>query len=803
MNLLQNPAFEFHSFVNHRLGKAQEFESGYAAFWNSDDYGDIRVVRESHVADKIRPSYSVHNLAAIKPGKRLWQFFTLPEVSLAHGDVISLRVGGYQSESNALSASIRLLKLDSEDGRWSPKDFGQEDKRVFPKHSRGELVVAKAYETRVAQTGAIELNVADAEIVGHFQNGKESHSADVNTIGIEVMFVNNGKSDVWVYAPSLARGKTPLSGDIQARPMLPYYRHLPRTIQKLWKGEAVHIIVMGSSIDRGSANPPLYCYDEDPASPTFKQPRPTNPDLRFEADKVKRPDMADYVGWWQHYWCYAGRLRLELMRKFNLPANKILLNFMACDGSCAAESHSGLAEYCALTIPPAPWMNGHPAGKKWADLYPELFSRPEGPGPDLIIFGSGANEKVDTPDEAAVFEGAIRWIQRHYPHAEFLFCQFQSRGSYTPNCGDLKALSLRYQIPDIDVGKTLDDVTRWCNPSALVPADGHPQAAAHYLWFKQMEKAFECWDPTEPGELQAYLPGRLHPNAYGWEGEMVTFTNQSPRINNGTRLILEDTALNGWASVATNTAKGWMDGQPLIQIKGINQRDMRNASFSFGRLSLGDRHIFEAEGNGVKIAAVDCKICPNRLFFGADSCLWRRPELPVEKFISEWGAPYGDRQIKLNAGQEMEMDVIASDISVAFVDRPDGGTLRVTVDGNEKCLIPTDQPFTTAATNKLYLENRKGILGLHYGLHTVRLEAVDKSVSVLGLFTYDSRPNQQTERRLAGFAAPGEKIRFSAPFRARPVVVCHPPLAVKPVDIHADGLTFSGEGPGLYEITGE
>jgi hypothetical protein len=43
--------------------------------------------------------------------------------------------------------------------------------------------------------------------------------------------------------------------------------------------------------------------------------------------------------------------------------------------------------------------------------------RADGPGPDLVIFGSGANEKTDTPDEVAVFEGAIRWIQRHHPEA--------------------------------------------------------------------------------------------------------------------------------------------------------------------------------------------------------------------------------------------------------------------------------------------------------------------------------------------------------------------------------------------------
>ena len=36
MNLLKNPTFEFHAFVNHRDGKAVSFESSNVAFWNTD-----------------------------------------------------------------------------------------------------------------------------------------------------------------------------------------------------------------------------------------------------------------------------------------------------------------------------------------------------------------------------------------------------------------------------------------------------------------------------------------------------------------------------------------------------------------------------------------------------------------------------------------------------------------------------------------------------------------------------------------------------------------------------------------------
>ena len=135
------------------------------------------------------------------------------------------------------------------------------------------------------------------------------------------------------------------------------------------------------------------------------------------------------------------------MEKFDYPMDRLLLNTMACDGSSISEAHSGLAEYASLSVPPDPGANGHRAGKTWQQLYPALFARPEGPRPDLVIFGSGANEKVDGADEIALFEGAIRWFQRHYPDTEFLFCMWQNRESYTPNTGHLMELSLRYGIP--------------------------------------------------------------------------------------------------------------------------------------------------------------------------------------------------------------------------------------------------------------------------------------------------------------------------------------------------------------------
>ncbi|NOY83000.1 MAG: LamG domain-containing protein [Kiritimatiellaeota bacterium] len=801
-NLLKNPLFAFHAFANHRLGKAVSYESHNVAFWNTDAWGDITVVREANAPDSVRPSFSTGALVRIEPGKEFRQFFTLPEAGLAHGESVSLHVFAHQSEPNALAARIRVLKLDSEDGTWRPADYGMSDKRTFPRHARGELVTAELYRTSVATPGAVELRIAGARIPGRFHRDSpsRSYSDDINTVGVQVEFANTTADGVvWVWWPSLCAGPRALPRLRSVRSMKPWYRYIPRTVQKLWKGESLHIIVMGSSIDRGSANPPMYLYDENPASPTFKQPLS---DRTFEPGRVGRPDLDGYVGWWQHYWNYAGRLRLELMRKFNLPVNKLCLNFMACDGSCIGEAHSGLEAYCSLSLPPSPGVNGQSAGKTWRQLHPDLFRRPEGPGPDLVILGSGANEKTDTPDEVAVFEGTIRWIQRHYPHTEFIFCMFQNHGGYTPNSGDLQALSLRYGIPMLDAGKVLDDATRWCNRYALVPRDGHPQAAAHYLWFKTLEKAFECWDPVVPGIPQQYLPERLHSNTYGWEGEMVQFDKNSPRIH-GNMFIFEDTAINCWGGTDSDIPVPLVDGLKQDSRRSSPRRDLRNSMFRWGRTSLGDRHVLEVTGKRAYLSAVDAKVCPNRRFFDADNPCWRPGNRKVEPFESKWGAPYGARFVRLQPGQTLEADVTATDLSVAYLDAPGNGKLRIEVDGVEKLVVAADQPYKDATGKNHYMEDRRGIRGLPWGLHTVRIQAVDAPVSVLGLFVYDSRPNRRAERAETGLAAPGETVIFTAPFRARPVVFCDGGLVVRVRDIRPDRVTFAGTGPGAFRALGE
>ena len=800
-NLLMNPTFEFHAFMPHRTGTAGSFTSGNVAFWSVESWGDIAVTRESHLPADARPEFSAGNVVTIKPGKKFWQFITLPEAGLAHGEHVSLSAHGRQGAAGALVARIALLKLDSADGTWSPGDFKLADTRTFPRHSRGELVVAKSYEARAEGVGAVALKIEGAEITGKFTIGPDSHSVDINTIALRVEFENTSNADVTLHSPCLVRGDAALSGVRPAREMVPYYRYIPRTMQKLWKGEPLHVVVMGSSIDRGSANPPLYPYDEDPKSPTFKQPLS---DRDFNPKLAGRPDLEGYVGWWQHYFSYGGRLRLELMRKFNLPVSKICLNVMACDGSCVGEAHSGLKEYLSLSLPPSENGNGHKAGATWQGLYPDLFARPGGTGPDLVIFGSGANEKTDVPDEVAVFEGAIRWIQRHYPNTEFLFCMFQNTGGYTPNAVDLQALALRYQIPYLDYGKAGDDVTRWCNPHTLVPKDGHPQAAAHFLWFKQVEKAFECWDPILPGQAQLQLPERVHPNSYGWEGEMVTYGADNPRLK-GDKFIFDDTAINCWADAGEGALAPFIDGSNdrLMARRKVPGRDIRNSYFRHGRTRLGDRHILEIDGPDVKLTAVDAKQCPDRRVFGVEHPMWNLDGAKPTPFASEWGAPYGSAQAALTPGSAFEIDLVGTDLAVAWADSPAGGTLRVTVDGVERLVQPANRPFVDRQKKEWFIENRKGVLGLGFGLHRVRLEAVDAPVAVLGAVAYDSRSNRAFERRIVGQAMPGETVVFSLPFKAPPVVLCGAGLRVLRETLTPARVTFAGELPGIFEIVGE
>ena len=820
VNLLLNSRFAFHSFDNSRTGTAASYRAGAVPCWDQEAYGDAEVWRSPR-AKGCRPRFPVENVVVLHPGKRFSQFALLAEMELDHGDRVSLSVYGTQAAAESLQASLHLVRLDSAAGDWSPAQFGQEDKRTFPKHSRGELVRGPSVTARSGPAGAFEVKIENAEVVGAFTEGGDKSTDQPNTIGIAVEFVNTSKDqDVWIYSPCLSRGAAAQNRLPAARPLPEYYRGIPRTIQKLWRGEPLHILAMGSSIDRGSANPPQYLYDEDPASPTYKQPLTGR---EFDGAKIGRPEWNDYIGWWQHHFMYTGRLRQALMRKFNYPMQKLLLNTMACDGSCIAESHSGFADYASLSGPPEANTNGHRTGKTWQELYPDLFARPEGPRPDLVIFGSGANEKVDGAEEIALFEGAIRWFQRHYPGTEFLFCMFQNRESYTANTGHLMELALRYQIPYIDFGQVLDLATRHCNSYALVPKDGHPQAAGHYLWYKQLERAFDAADPIGLGIVQKHLPDRVSANTIGWEGDAHTYPADDARLRKSGGFILDDTVVNLWGTCKEEKVGVRIDGAPVTagRFSPFGRRDVRNSTFAMGRLTLGDRHIVEVTGTDARFTAVDAKTVPGRQWVGVESPRWQEPGKTLEVFVngkpaaarpsdladkafaSEWGAPYGTRQVLLPAGRFLEIEVPGTDFSVAYADAENGGILRVEVDGAERLVQPTNVPFTTAAEEKVYMENRKGIRGLPYGMHRVRVTAVDGPVTLLGLFTYDTRPNRENERVLRGTAYPGETVTFSAAFKARPLVVCTGGLQAAPAAVASPGGNFTGTGPGGDEVGGE
>jgi hypothetical protein len=796
-NLLLNSTFDFHSFINHREGRAVSYSARNVACWNTDGAEDITVLRSSHIPENLRPPVFFRNGVKIEPGKRIYQFFTLPEGNLIPGDAVSLKFYA----TSGIKGTVRLLKFDSESGTWSPKDFGFADKRTFPKHSRGELVVADAAEARIAadaaspQAGAVEA----LQIRGTFSEKNESDSNAVYAAGVEVEFMNESDSSAWVFAPSLIKGQTAVDAVGELRETPNVYRHIPRTIQKLWKGEPIHIIVMGSSIDRGSANPPMYPYNEDSTSPDFKKPLCDAYDGSFGATMLGRPDLEDHFAQPRHYFSYGGRLKRELMIKFNLSADKILLNFMAADGSCIGESHSGLKAYCELSIPPNPNQNGHKSGKTWQELYPGLFSRPGGPRPDLMIYGSGANEKTDTPDEVAVFEGAIRYIQRNYPNTEFLFCMFQNTGGYTPNPGDLQTLALRYQIPFVDFGLIGDLVNTYSNRYAQVPSDGHPQAASHYLWFKQLEKAFECHDPIAVGQAQLQLPERIHPNTYGWEGEMCSYRSGSPRLFRPDAFIIDDTAFNCWASFEGDKSAVLVDGKKAgTPRRPFPSIDLRNSLFRFGNLTLGDRHIVELAAEAPQFTGFDAKVCPNRQFISISSPLWQGDHKAPLEYASQTGFPYGTHILILESGQSISIDAIGSDFSVVWVDAEGGGKLQAVIDGEEAFTTSTAEPFQFQDGTRLYLENRKGILDRPYGVHKLKLTAREGTVRLMGLFTYDKRSNRANERVLRGYAVPGEVVVFHPPFKAIPLV-----NSVCPVEqINLNQVKF-GNAPGFYEIIGE
>ncbi len=801
-NLLLNPEFSFVSFIPHRTGQAVSYRSDCVPCWNAPDARSLSVWRSSRIAPEKRPAFAVPNGVELKPHQSFHQFFTFPEAQLKAGDAVSLLCTVYQEYPDAVKARIKVMKLDSEDGSWSPeKDFKLRDKRTFSRMSRGELVTAKecSVSSKITKK-AVELRIDNCVIPGNFTPGKKSFSGDCLSLGLRIEFENCSDAPVWIYAPSLVRGAKAAAAVGKFRTQPDYYRHIPRTLQKLWKGETVHIVLMGSSIDRGSANPPLYAYNEDPKSPDFKKPLCDAGD--FSAKMVNRPDLEPYFGSSSRFFSYGGRLKVELMKKFDLPANKILLNIMARDGSSIGESHSGLREWCELKRAPGNEDNGHKAGHTWKELYPELFTRPEGVRPDLVIYGSGANVKTDTPDEAAVFEGAIRFIQRNYPGTEFIGCIYQNNGGYTPNGNDMEAVALRYGIPFIDFGLVQNQLMNHIKPEAVGCGDGHPQAAIHYIWFKQLEKAFEVTGPVVAGFPQQQLPERMMPTAVNWEGDMIRHTPASgKRFFRPNAVILEGDAFNCWIDFDEKKVKikrppVFCNGAKIGVFRKNQWISGRNSAFKHGRLPFADRHVIELESPDMKFVGIDVKELFGASYTGVESI----PGTAVKPYASQTGFPYGKFITELAPGRSIELKMTGDAFAVAWADTPGGGTLKVAIDGSPAAELATGNPFEMRTKEKLFLENRKGFTGFAYGVHTVKVTAEKSPVALMGFYNADRRSNRSLERAVRGFASPGQTVRFSPAFKAEPVIRCFDGLKVSSAD--AKQVTFGGNA-GSFEAIGE
>ncbi|KAA0143110.1 hypothetical protein FYZ48_01700 [Gimesia chilikensis] len=740
-NLLQNPQFG----LRHTAGS----EPGRSILcWNTDRWGDV-------IGGSAEGKFNLNTSAKaveILPGKRIWQFATLPELKLKSGDAVSLSVNGYQEQSGALKARLCLMLIESADGEWSPADFGMPDKRMFAKHGRGELVRSPQQEASSEETEKeFELQLNGLKIDPRFKEQRESDAAFRNVVGVLVEFVNDSDKRVWIQSPTLVKGETAAkTAPTTSRALPNLYQKIPRTMQKLTTGQPISILTLGSSIDRGSANPRLYFYDEDPASPHYKEPliaaRPGNPKAMKQliAERMGRPDLQDYVGWSQHYFMYTGRLRRELLRKFHYPVDRMLFNVMACDGSSIGESHSGFKAYAELELLPNPNDNGHPTGKSWQELYPALFENGNKPGPDLVIFGHGHNEHIDRPDEIAAYEGAIRWFQRHYPGVEFVSCMWiRDKGQPNSMTEPMQELCEHYGIPFVDMGQLIIDLKKTSNYFAMAPDGGHPAAGSHYLWFKQLEQVFEKpAEATLPGVPQKQLPPRMNAFARNWEGTMVRFQKDSPRLVDGRMLILEDAAFNLWADNKREMMQLLIDGQPAEHAghgrNSLSVPNPRNSTFVHGRLARGDRHIIEIPNPSARLSVVDCKVGLKRQFYGAEAQGWQGKSA-VEEFESKWGAPYGEQAFLLQPGEALEIEVEADELSIAWLDDPSGGTLVAEVDGKQAWSQPTNQPFTDSQERKHYIENRRGVLGLPFGKHRIRLQAEGQPVRVIGVFVYDGR----------------------------------------------------------------
>ena len=96
------------------------------------------------------------------------------------------------------------------------------------------------------------------------------------------------------------------------------------------------------------------------------------------------------------------------------------------------------------------------------------------------------------------------------------------------------------------------------------------------------------------------------------------------------------------------------------------------------------------------------------------------------------------------------------------------------------------------------MENRKGIIGLPYGVHEITVKAEKAPVKLMGVYSYDLRSNRNSERVVRGFSNGGEYL-FEPQFKATPIIRCYGDL--KLIKATCEKAVFSGKGS--FDAIGE
>jgi uncharacterized protein YjhX (UPF0386 family) len=187
---------------------------------------------------------------------------------------------------------------------------------------------------------------------------------------------------------------------------------------------------------------------------------------------------------------------------------------------------------------------------------------------------------------------------------------------------------------------------------------------------------------------------------------------------------------------------------------------------------------------------MDCKQPLNRYYTGVESKLFSGVK-KVQAYQSQTGFPYGRFVTTLQPGESCKVALAGNAFSIAWVDAPKGGTLQAEIDGKKAFEVAANAPFVMQNKEKLFIENRKGIQGFPYGIHTITLKAVKAPVTLMGVYAYDTRSNKAWQRVIHGTADNSEFV-FEPAFKAVPLVDCRGTLKLKSVT--CEKAVFSGTG---------